>query len=62
MIIKQNRVIIVDYKLSGLDKKSLIQKYRMQLLIYAMAAKQILNLETEQYIYSVYKDELISIV
>ena len=62
MIVKENKVTIIDYKLSGLNKNSLIKKYRKQLLIYARAAKQILNLDTEQYIYSVFKNELIKVV
>ncbi|MCL1900944.1 MAG: UvrD-helicase domain-containing protein [Firmicutes bacterium] len=61
MIVRKNKVTIVDYKLSGLSEEKLKEEYRKQLLIYAMAAKQILNLETEQYIYSVFKNELIKI-
>ena len=61
MIIKENKVTIIDYKLSSLSKDSLIKKYRSQVLIYGMAARKILDLKTEQYIYSVYQNELIKV-
>jgi len=58
MVINLNEVIIIDYKTNKLKKDDLIEKYKLQLELYA---KNIINKKVKKYLYSFYLNELIEV-
>ena len=62
LAIKDNKAVIIDYKLSQIAKdEDLINKYKTQLALYAYAVKTLLNLEVECYLVNILSQRLIKI-
>lgn len=60
VIIKQNEIILVDYKLTTKQTQSIIEKYKKQVDLYALAlSKQFKNVPIKKYILNLNKEELI---
>lgn len=62
LIVKPNQIVLVDYKLSHKSKQQLINSYRKQLELYALAiSKNFKNKPIKKYIISLLSGEIIDI-
>lgn len=62
LVIEDNSAKIIDYKYSVLNKESLVKKYSKQLLLYADAVEQVLNLPvSNKIIANIFTGEVVEV-
>lgn len=60
IIIKNNEVVLIDYKLTNNDKETIKTKYQKQLNLYALAlSKRFKNIPIKKYILNLNRNEII---
>lgn len=62
IIIKDNKIILIDYKLTHKSKQQIIDTYHKQLELYSLAlSKRFKNIQIERLILNLYQGEIINI-
>lgn len=62
IIIKNNKIILIDYKLTHKNKQQIIDTYYKQLELYSLAlSKRFKNMQIERLILNLYQGEIINI-